>query len=66
MREYIPCEKCGSMVHNEYAKPVWTSIHDCEGWCDNCSKSHTLPHPIHTDERWAIGSTDNENNLTIK
>lgn len=66
MREYIPCERCGTLIHNEYGKGVWTSIHDCESWCDNCEKTHTAPHPIHTDERWAIGSTDTENNLTIK
>lgn len=66
MREYVPCENCGTMVHNEYQKPVWTSIDNCEGWCDNCNNTHTAQHPIHTDERWSIGSTDTENNLTIK
>lgn len=66
MRDYIPCEKCGTLIHNEYGKGVWTSIHDMEHWCDNCEKTHSVKHPILKDESWAIGSTDNENNLTIK
>jgi secreted trypsin-like serine protease len=45
---------------------VYTSIEDYQEWCDKCIDNHAKHHPIMKDEFWAIGSTDTENNLTIK
>lgn len=60
------CEKCFSKVSESELKEVWISIELSESWCNNCKNTHTKKHPILTDEYWAIGATDNENNLTIQ
>ncbi len=60
------CEKCSEMHYERELYVVYTSIEDYEEWCDRCIDNHAKEHPIMKDEFWAIGSTDTENNLTIK
>jgi secreted trypsin-like serine protease len=60
------CEKCSEMHYETELYVVYTSIEDYEEWCDKCIDNHSKHHPIMKDELWAIGSTDTENNLTIK
>ncbi len=60
------CEKCHTLHYEESLVAVWISIHDYQSWCENCSTEYATAHPILKDELWSIGSTDTENNLTIK
>jgi hypothetical protein len=60
------CEKCNELKYEDELYAVWISIEDTESWCLNCINECAKEHPIIKDELWAIGSTDTENNLTIK
>jgi hypothetical protein len=60
------CEKCDALYYEESLVAVWISIHDYQSWCEVCARNHATEHPIIKNELWAIGSTDTENNLTIK
>lgn len=64
--EWCKCQNCGSKVVEYELQQVWLSIEDSEDWCKTCTDNHAKIHPILHPESWAIGSTDNENNLTIK
>jgi hypothetical protein len=60
------CQKCDELHYEESLVAVWTSIHDYQSWCEVCARNNATEHPIIKNELWAIGSTDTENNLTIK
>jgi len=60
------CEKCDTQHYDGDLLAVWVSIQDYESWCLDCISEYATLHPILNDELWAIGSTDTENNLTIK
>ena len=60
------CEKCSEMHYESELYLVWTSIQDYQSWCNKCTTDCAILHPILKDEFWKLGSTDTENNLTIK
>jgi hypothetical protein len=60
------CQKCDELHYEESLVAVWTSIENYQSWCEVCARNHATEHPIIKNELWAIGSTDTENNLTIK